>query len=168
MISGLPETINYLGRVHAVHVDRTPLPLSRIIEREGTVKVQIPASVAVSQLVIHVRERLEGWLRSQARRVLEERVSLLSQKLGYSVKRIAIKDTKTRWGSCSRKGNVNFNWRLIMAPLPVVDYLVIHELSHLGEMNHSDRFWALVARHCPDYRSHVAWLKACGEKLLRF
>ena len=78
---------------------------------------------------------------------------------------MAIRDQKSRWGSCSQKGNVNFNWKLVMAPPPALDYVVVHELCHLYEFNHSPRFWALVARHVPDYEVWKKWLKAHGKEL---
>ena len=79
--------------------------------------------------------------------------------------RIAIRDQKSRWGSCSRKGNLNFNWKLIMAPPPALDYVVIHELCHLHEFNHSPRFWQLVAAQMPEYESWKKWLKQHGPEL---
>jgi predicted metal-dependent hydrolase len=79
--------------------------------------------------------------------------------MGISYQRIAIRGQKTRWGSCSRKKNLSFNWKLIMAPGSVVEYVIIHELLHLKEMNHSKRFWELVARYCPGWRENKKWLK---------
>jgi predicted metal-dependent hydrolase len=86
-------------------------------------------------------------------------VAELAPQIGVRYDRIAIKGQSTRWGSCSSKRNLNFNWRLMMAPPGAVDYVIIHELCHLKELNHSPRFWALVAQHCPDYRRWERWLK---------
>ncbi len=85
--------------------------------------------------------------------------------LGVSFKRVSVKDQRTVWGSCTRAGNLNFNWRLSLAPDEVLDYLVIHELAHRAEMNHSRRFWAIVERVCPDHRHHRRWLRKHGAAL---
>jgi hypothetical protein len=112
-----------------------------------------------------VRAAIEGWYRRQARHVFAERAAHWNTQFGYNYGRIAIRDQKSRWGSCSRQGNLNFNWRLLLAPLVVLDYIVIHELAHLKEGNHSPRFWALVAEQCPDYRDQRAWLRQHGPEL---
>lgn len=85
--------------------------------------------------------------------------------MGVTYGRISIREQKTRWGSCSSKGNLNFNWRLIFAPEEVVDYIVVHELAHRKEMNHSRAFYNVVASVLPDYKVQEKWLKENGEKL---
>jgi predicted metal-dependent hydrolase len=112
-----------------------------------------------------LRETLERWYRRQGRRVFTERVAYWNAQYGFTYGRIAIRDQKSRWGSCSRQGNLNFNWRLLLAPLSVLDYIVIHELAHLKEGNHSPRFWALVAEKCADYREQRNWLRQHGPEL---
>jgi predicted metal-dependent hydrolase len=102
---------------------------------------------------------LEQWYRTEAAKLISERIDKLSSQMGISYKRIVIRGQKTRWGSCSRKRNLNFNWKLIMAPESVIDYVIIHELTHLKEMNHSKRFWELVVQYCPRWREHKKWLK---------
>lgn len=104
--------------------------------------------------------------RSLARAVFEQKVSLYAKLMQVSYGRISIRDQKTRWGSCSGRGNLNFNWRLILAPEEVLDYVVVHELAHRKEMNHSDRFWAQVAAVMPDYRKQRQWLKQNGDLLM--
>jgi predicted metal-dependent hydrolase len=83
----------------------------------------------------------------------------LAARHGLTVRRITVRSQKSRWGSCSRRGTISLNWRLVQAPGFVRDYLVLHELAHLREMNHSRRFWGEVARLCPDYREAERWLK---------
>ncbi len=102
---------------------------------------------------------LEQWYRMQAARLINKSANELSAQLGLSYNQLTIRGQKTRWGSCSHRGNLSFNWRLMMAPEPVIDYVIIHELAHLREMNHSKRFWELVAEHCPRWRKHKKWLK---------
>jgi predicted metal-dependent hydrolase len=102
---------------------------------------------------------LEGWYRQQARRVIGEKAEAASTRLGVAYRRLVIRGQRSRWASCSHKGTLSFNWKLMRAPEPVIDYVVVHEVAHLKEMNHSKRFWGLVAEHCPGWREHRKWLK---------
>lgn len=111
------------------------------------------------------RSALEKWYRREAAKIIEERASEYAKELSVSFRGIHMKDTKSRWGSCSGKGNLNFNWRLVMAPLPVLDYVVVHELCHLRYMDHAAHFWELVAAVCPAYQQYRKWLKEHGESL---
>lgn len=108
---------------------------------------------------------LERWYRRQAHVVIAERLAHWNAHYGFTWTRVAIKEQKTRWGSCSRRGALNFNWRLLLAPLPALDYVVIHELCHLKEPNHAAAFWSLVAETCPDYREWRGWLRVHGHEL---
>ena len=101
----------------------------------------------------------------RAKELINDSVRYWAPKIGVKYGRVAIKDQKTRWGSCSSKGNLNFNRRLAAAPGPVKDYVVIHELCHLIEMNHSKKFWNEVSRFCPDHRDHRKWLRMHGREL---
>jgi len=112
-----------------------------------------------------VRAALEAWYRRQAQAIVAERLALWNQQYGFIYHRVTIKEQKTRWGSCSRQGNLNFNWRLLLAPLDILDYVLIHELSHLKEQNHSPRFWAVVAVACPEFRARRHWLRQHGHEL---
>jgi predicted metal-dependent hydrolase len=102
---------------------------------------------------------IERWYRAVAAAILREKVDKYSHRMAVEYNRIYLKGQKTLWGSCSRKRNLNFNWRLLMTPEPVIDYVVVHELAHLKEMNHTGRFWRIVARHCPDWQQHRKWLR---------
>ena len=104
-------------------------------------------------------------LADQAMAVIPDKVRFYAEKIGVDYGRITIRNQKTRWGSCSAKGNLNFNWRILMAPEAVCDYVIIHELCHLVHMDHSERFWKLVESVCPDYRRCRAWLKEQGKSL---
>jgi hypothetical protein len=92
----------------------------------------------------------------------------MGHDLGRSPARITMRDTRSRWGSCSRAGNLNFSWRLVMAPENVLNYVVAHEVSHLRELNHSARFWALVDTLCPDVSDARGWLRKHGAELHRY
>jgi len=89
--------------------------------------------------------------REQARRLVENKLSFFNKFYNFEINRVAIKNTSTRWGSCSSKNNLNFNYKIIYLRPALVDYLIVHELCHLGELNHSKRFWALVQKTIPDY-----------------
>ena len=100
-----------------------------------------------------------------ARDIFTRKTEYYARIMGISYGRIAIREQKTRWGSCSSKGNLNFNWRLILAPEEVLDYVVVHELAHRREMNHSRAFYAVVESVLPDYRRARKWLKENGHTL---
>ncbi len=112
-----------------------------------------------------IRNLLTGWYKNQAKEIIHHRVEYYSEKIGVQFNKITIKNQKTRWGSCSSLKNLNFNWRLIMAPPEVLDYIIIHELAHLKELNHSPEFWELVQSVCPNYRHHESWLKNYSQLL---
>ena len=103
--------------------------------------------------------------RNRARALVHKLVRDEAPRLGVSVGRIAIRDQRTRWGSCSSRGTLSFNWRLVLAPLEVADYVVVHELCHLREPNNSPRFWRLVAAVRPGYREQRRWLADHGWEL---
>ena len=105
------------------------------------------------------------WYREQARAVISERVKLYAARHGFTYRKIRITSARTRWGSCSSMGNLNFTWRLVMAPPEVIDYVVVHELAHLRVNNHSKEFWKQVEGIMPDYRQRLKWLKENGRKL---
>jgi len=157
--------IPYLGKELRINILKTPFSFERIIEKNEELFIQIPAFTQRANSNDFLKQILGRWLKSQARRIFTEKATYFSARMGCLVNGIAIKDTKSRWGSCSSRGNLNFNWRVIMAPLPVVDYLVVHETAHLKEMNHSPRFWNLVSTCCPDYKNHIAWLRASSDSL---
>lgn len=112
-----------------------------------------------------VREVIRQWLIEQAKILILERVALYADKMQLSYGRVTIKDQKTRWGSCSSKKNLNFNYRLIMAPLEILDYVVVHELAHLKQMNHSSLFWREVEQVIPDYKTRRNWLNFHQKQL---
>lgn len=115
------------------------------------------------QLGESLRDRAEPvvqrWYREQARRVIGERVEHFAKQYQVEYGKIRITSARTRWGSCTTKGNLSFSWRLVMTPLPVIDYVVIHELAHTVHHNHSRQFWDLVERWLPDYREQKKQLR---------
>ena len=112
------------------------------------------------------RNALEARYHQAARNYFPKRVAYYETILGVTHGTITIRDQKTRWGSCSSKGNLNFNWRLMLAPPRILDYVVVHELCHRIEMNHSKAFWDAVETVLPDYRELRKWLKDNGRTLI--
>jgi predicted metal-dependent hydrolase len=105
------------------------------------------------------------WYKEQAGKVISERVEFLASQFGFAPKRVKITSARTRWGSCSPDGTLNFTWRLVMAPLSVIDYVVVHELVHLHVKNHSRKFWKAVEEIDPGYKIKRKWLRENGDKL---
>ena len=105
------------------------------------------------------------WYKARAFETISERVEKYSQQYGFTPKQVKISSAKTRWGSYSPNGTLNFTWRLVMAPLDVIDYVVVHELAHLRVKNHSSKFWKVVESIYPEYKKQRKWLRENGEKL---
>ena len=116
----------------------------------------------------HAQRRLMDWLKREARRKIDERVAEYASVLGVRPKRITIRDTSSRWGSCSSARSLSFSWRLVLAPPAVLDYVVAHEVAHLRELNHRPRFWRLVELLVPDIEKSQAWLSDHGALLHRY
>lgn len=126
----------------------------RVEASHGRLRCHLPAGSKIS-----TRRAAEAWLRAESRAEIEQVVAEQARRMGARPKAISIRDQRTRWGSCSSSGNLSFNWRLVMTPPAVMQYVVIHELAHLFEPNHSKDFWALVARFYPDYKKARGWLR---------
>jgi predicted metal-dependent hydrolase len=109
---------------------------------------------------------LERWYRRAAHREVAPRLDAAAAALGTRYEKLTIRNQRTRWGSCSTTGAMSFNWRLLLAPEAVLDYVVWHEACHLLVMDHSPDFWALVRRHCPAYENHRRWLRRHGATLV--
>ncbi len=112
-----------------------------------------------------MKDALEKWYRLKCKENIEGTVKRYKNIVGKDINNIRIKEQKKRWGSCSSKKNLNFNWRCVMAPQDVIDYIVVHELCHLVHMDHSERFWKLVERILPNYKEKKEWLRQNGVKM---
>jgi len=139
----------------------TPYP--KITTVGDTLVLYVQESDRENQQVL--RTALEGWYRQCAREIIPERLITANKVFGFRYGRVTIKEQKSRWGSCSRAGNLNFNWRLLLAPVAVLEYVLTHELAHLKELNHAPAFWRLVAQGCPDYKIQRHWLREHGHTL---
>jgi len=105
----------------------------------------------------------EKWYKQQARQIFTDRVEFYAGEYGFDFTKIRLSSARTRWGSCSAKGTISLTWKLVMAPIEIIDYVVVHELSHLREHNHSKKFWAQVGAILPDYKARRKWLKDNGR-----
>lgn len=158
--------IPLLGRPHVIrHCDKRK-PRHGVVWCEET--ADGPPVICVSGQPEHVSRRLTDWLKKEARRIIANRARGFASDLGESYSRISIRDTRTRWGSCSAGGNLSFSWRLILAPDHVLTYVAAHEVAHLREHNHSPRFWRVVDELIDDAKQSRAWLKRHGAELHRY
>jgi predicted metal-dependent hydrolase len=148
------ETVPYLGRILAL---RGETGRSRVTRRGDVLLV--PEGEARTPA-------LERWYRRAARSEIEPRLERACDLAGTSYSRLTIRGQRTRWASCSRSGAMSFNWRLLLAPEPVLEYVVWHEVCHLDVMDHSPRFWRLLASRSPGYRAHQRWLRVNGATLV--
>lgn len=156
-----------------------PLPAAvrfgMMLPLEGQMLTLAPAAGRAVQLIgdsllvpggpAQVAARVASFLKARARDRLAEASDRHSSALGRRYRSLTLRDTRSRWGSCTAAGGLMYSWRLIMAPAPVLDYVAAHEVAHLEQMNHSPAFWALVAGLCPGYQAPRRWLKAKGQAL---
>ena len=158
------ESFLFLGHPYKLLLTDVPdSPLTLVPDSPLTLKDR--NFILAKEYHEYARELFIAWYKEQAYNKISERVTLYSLYSGINYQRVKISNAQNRWGSCSEKGNLNFTWRLIMAPIKAIDYIVVHELAHLEEMNHSSRFWARVKDIMPDYEKHERWLKENNESL---
>ncbi|MFN2433261.1 MAG: M48 family metallopeptidase [Gemmatimonadota bacterium] len=156
------RVLRVLGREHVLRIPSgEPLgAMPRVVRTGNEISVRVPP--------LHRRspaEMLRSWLRVLASREIPPRVHGANQPLGFPLARVSVRDQRTKWGACSSRGNVSVNWRLLLAPPEVLDYVIVHELCHLRELNHSAEFWALLRSVLPDYEAPRSWLREQGESL---
>jgi predicted metal-dependent hydrolase len=116
-------------------------------------------------LDMELRQALEAWYRRQARSEVAVRLDAAAARAGRSYTRLQIRGQRTRWASCSTSGAMSFNWRLLLAPAEILDYVIEHEVAHLDVQDHSERFWRLLGSRSPQWREHEAWLRRHGHAL---
>ncbi len=112
-----------------------------------------------------LRDALERWYRRRARAEVEPRLDAVAARAGVAYSGLQIRGQRTRWASCSSTGAMSFNWRLLLAPSEILDYVIEHEVAHLEVHDHSERFWTLLGSRVPEYREHEAWLRRHGQSL---
>ncbi|HNQ01791.1 MAG TPA: SprT family zinc-dependent metalloprotease [Syntrophales bacterium] len=143
------ELFPFLGEMHRL----------RLVEGGAYLRRENGEFLLGADLARRAAAVFRTWYRARAREVLEDRVERLARRMGLTVRAVRITDARQRWGSCSASGTLNFPWRLVTAPPGVIDYVVVHELAHLVELNHSRLFWDCVARVLPDHRRRRRWLR---------
>lgn len=138
----------------------------QVLEQPGRTRVHRRGEVLLAPDGEERVRALERWYRRAARAEIAPRLDAACARAGHRYSALTIRGQRTRWASCSPAGAMSFNWRLLLAPESVLDYVVWHEVCHLDVMDHSPRFWALLARYCPDYREHSRWLRRHGAALV--
>ncbi|RYY76960.1 MAG: M48 family peptidase [Gammaproteobacteria bacterium] len=157
------STLPYLGEPLTLVVHKQS---KADVVRYGDKLLVILSSRARVGETTQIRRLVCGWYQQQAFTLLQHKTDLAVAKLGVRHLGITLKATRSKWGHCTARGAIQYNWQIMLAPEAVVDYLVAHEVSHLLHHNHSPAFWAVVEQLCPDYKKHRAWLKAHGAQLM--
>lgn len=150
------ETFPYLGDAHELHIE----PRQKSVVTDGKIRLR---QSAVDQS--SVERALRNFYRREARDHLSDRLNHFATEMGIAYDGLEIRNQRTRWGSCSTNGTISLNWRLMMAPTEIVDYVVVHELAHLREPNHTEAFWQLVNEYDSEYSEHAAWLEENSARL---
>ena len=161
---GAGRTLTLRGLPHDVFVDANEHKRGSSVALEA----HSPAVIVVRRSPADVRPVaaiLESWLRREARRDLDQRVTAYGAEMDLEPRRISVRDQRSRWGSASRRGTLSFSWRLVLCPPEIPDYVVVHELAHLRHAGHGTRFWSLVRRHAPSAEHHRRWLRLNEARL---
>jgi predicted metal-dependent hydrolase len=153
------KEIQFLGEIYTIKYTYKHFIKPRVVKSGNVLNVFLGETDKDSRSI------LIDYLISEASQHIKKRVSDLSKEYDFTYGTVRIRDTVTRWGSCSNEKNLNFNWRLSFAPLKILDYVVIHELCHTVHMNHAEIFWNLVEKILPDYKTSRTWLKNIGSEL---
>jgi predicted metal-dependent hydrolase len=159
------ETLLYLGQNCKINIMGHKKSIASVSFDGDAFFVYMDENTTGEERNLLIESVFKKWYRKAAEIVLNERLEHFCRITGLKFRAMRLKEQKTRWGSCSKDGNLNFNWKLIMAPLWVVDYVVLHEVSHLRHLNHSKDFWSLVTHYMPDYKKAQEWLKNHGAAL---
>lgn len=155
---GLEYTLN----IHKKHGIRKP---EIGLQSEG-INIVLPDNAVVDDEGAFIKSLLRSWYIGQFEIIIRERIPKYASLVGVNPSKVTIREQKTRWGSCSAKGNINLNWKLIMAPPEVLDYVIVHELCHMRQMNHSKKFWDIVGNTLPEFSKSKKWLKANSARLV--
>jgi hypothetical protein len=153
------EPIPFVGRLLTLDLAHAPGRAARVQQDADRLVVRVPAPEDPDE----VKNAVVAWYRRHARSNFDERIARYAGQLGVATPRVFLSSARTRWGSCNSSREVRLNWRLIQTPQAVIDYVVVHELAHLREMNHSRRFWRLVAQACPAHEEARSYLDERGH-----
>ncbi|MDP4160323.1 MAG: SprT family zinc-dependent metalloprotease, partial [Bacillota bacterium] len=159
------EHFPYRGRTLELKINRHACKTISVFREGQVVNVCLPQDLLESDFAPNVQAALISWYKAEARRIFKDKLDMLAKRMRVTYQTFRLKDQRTRWGSCSSKGNLNLNWRIIMSPDEVIDYVIIHELAHLTYLDHSDQFWQRVAAFMPEFVHWKTWLKNHGQEL---
>ncbi|MCB8815044.1 M48 family metallopeptidase [Desulfosporosinus shakirovi] len=159
------EQFLYRGNTIELKIIRYPRKMIRVFLEGQLLVVNLPMDLLEQDCALNIMEALKLWYKAQARKILQDKLDKQAKRMQVSFQTFRLKEQKTRWGSCSSKGNLNLNWRIIMAPDSAMDYIIIHELAHLTHLNHSKQFWQRVAEFIPEYADWRKWFKDHGQNL---
>lgn len=156
------EEFPFLGEILKLRYVPTPLKQIFFSRNSNYLQMHIPISLWQNMEEPEIKEhlpRLQRFYQQEAESYISERIKIWSDQMGLKPKEVKFRNQKSRWGSCSSRGTISINWRLIAAPIDVIDYILIHELAHLRHMNHSKDFWQLVQQYCENLSTCEKWLK---------
>jgi len=164
MVDG--EKLFFLGTRYELKLKEERGVSKEIVEiNSDKICIYLPREIEAGKRAEQIRHRVKEWYCRMAARHIGARVEHYAAIMGVKPARVRVKNQKCRWGSCSSSGNLNFNWKLVMALPEVIDYVVVHELCHIKKMDHSKEFWRLVSEVLPEYRQHRKWLRKYGPAL---
>lgn len=160
------DKIPYLGNYYtlSVYKEKSIIKCSLLFKEDKFI-AKVPYNMSSNDHYIKLRELLVNWYLTEGGKLIKERISIYSKKLNLYPESITLKEQKTSWGTCSSKGNIYINWKIILAPLDIIDYVLVHELCHLKHMNHSKEYWSLVSTIFPNYKDKRNYLKENSLKL---
>jgi|LSQX01.2.fsa_nt_gb predicted metal-dependent hydrolase len=160
------DVFPYLGKDYILEITENPNAKKASVSLDNNrFNVVLPETLSTNNRPEIIRDTFILWYKKKAKEILALRIEKYSQELGVVPTALVIKGQKTIWGSCTADNKININWKILMAPLDIIDYLVVHELSHIRVKNHSKNFWSLVESILPSYRELSGWLKQNGHKL---
>lgn len=160
------DEVPYLGGSLRLRIAETDgAPPEAVVREGGALRVTVPRDLTPTSRRAVVRFAVQRWLLDEAREIFHRRHVAMSRETGLSALRVVIKNMRSRWGSCGTDRLMNLNWRLVLAPEKVIDYVLVHELTHIVEPNHSPAFWRKVAKHCAHCAESRSWLRRHGDDL---
>ncbi len=138
-----------------------------VFQNEEILSIDLPKANILYLGEAHPKPKsnIEKWYRKEAKNYLSKRIDFLAQKHNFKYNRLFVRDSQNKWGNCSKENNISLNWRLIKAPVQVIDYVILHELCHTVILKHTQAFWLKLSTVCPEYKEQAEWLKKYGKSL---
>ncbi|WP_106495751.1 M48 family metallopeptidase [Lentibacillus sp. Marseille-P4043] len=159
------EKLPYLGRHYRLKVHKEAIPKASFQFKQGRFIATVPRSWPQDKIQDHLEQKLIHWYREHGHKKIIERASDYQSMLGVEPRSLQLKTQHKRWGTCTPNGDIYLNWRIVMAPVRVIDYIIVHELAHLIVPEHNDKFWRIVRTTLPHYKEAKEWLRVHGIEL---